>query len=66
MQEYHIQPHSFLNMQEKIYVMSGTSADKGDMENTYKILVQKCHGTGHFEDLGVEGEILKWILQKWV
>jgi hypothetical protein len=43
----------------------GHTALKGEMKNTYKILVGKYEGTGPLENLNIDGRIiLKWILQK--
>jgi hypothetical protein len=37
----------------------------GEMRNVYKILVEKSEGKkDHLEDLGVDGKILEWILDK--
>jgi hypothetical protein len=37
----------------------------GQMRNVYKILVVKCEGKNHLEDLGIDERItLEWILGK--
>jgi hypothetical protein len=36
-----------------------------EMRNAYKILVGKPVGSGHLEDLGIDGSIIsKWIIRK--
>jgi hypothetical protein len=38
----------------------------GEKRNTYRILVGKPEGGGHWEDQGVSGwTILKWISERW-
>jgi hypothetical protein len=36
----------------------------GEMINAYIILVEKSQGKKHPEDLGVDGRMFHWILQK--
>jgi hypothetical protein len=43
----------------------GYMADKGEITNTYKILVRKSEGKNHLRDPGIEGrKILNYILKK--
>jgi hypothetical protein len=37
---------------------SGHVARMGEMRNAYKVLVGKCEGRDHSEDLGVDGKII--------
>jgi hypothetical protein len=40
----------------------GNVVCKGEIRNTYKIVVSKPEGRDHFEDVGVDGRvILQWI-----
>jgi hypothetical protein len=44
---------------------TGHVACKGELRNSYSILVRKPEGKDHLEDLGVDGEIiLEWISEK--
>jgi hypothetical protein len=36
----------------------------GVRRNPYKILVGNLRGRDHAEDLGVDGKLLEWILEK--
>jgi hypothetical protein len=36
----------------------------GENKNAYKILVRKPEGKNHLDDLGIDGMILEWILDK--